>query len=79
VLGFDSRWCDYRGPLSRDRIIYPFPFWLLASSPLDYLSGALAFENFEAAWRRIRMLVGSAPRHRTTATTISTRADRTTR
>jgi hypothetical protein len=64
VLGFDAAWCGFRGPLGRDRVGHPFPFWLISRSTPEYLRNLLAFEHFEAATKRLNVLLGQAPRHR---------------
>jgi hypothetical protein len=59
IFGMDGSWCtadpSLRGP-------YPFPFWLYARSPLEYLAGLFRFDVLERLPRRIGYLLGQRER-----------------
>jgi hypothetical protein len=55
IIGIDGNWCRSDGRLAA---INPFPFWLYADSRLDYLTNLVNLKAFEAASRRIKLLLG---------------------
>ena len=57
VIGIDASWCrgDGRLPLA-----HPFPFWLYAESAGAYALGMLRLQSFEAAGRKVTLLLGRA-------------------
>ena len=57
VLGLDATWCrgDGRLPLAN-----PFPFWLYGDSTLDYALSMMRMQSFDAAGRKIKLLLGRA-------------------
>ena len=55
VFGLDQSWCTMASPITPN---YPFPFWLYSSDRLDYVLNMLRYKTFEAAARRLKLLVG---------------------
>jgi hypothetical protein len=61
VIGTDNTWCADAVGLP---LLYPFPFWLYAESPREYLSGLVGWEILDAISRRVAYALGRAERAR---------------
>jgi hypothetical protein len=55
VFGLDASWCRADGRLE---LLNPFPFWLYSDSMLDYVTSLVHLKTFDAAARKIKLLVG---------------------
>jgi hypothetical protein len=55
VFGLDQTWCQSDGSIA---IIHPFPFWLYSASTLDYIVNLMRLKTFEAAERKLKVVLG---------------------
>lgn len=58
VIDLDESWCRADGRLE---ITNPFPFWLYSESTLVYIGNLLRLKSFEAAARKLKVMVGYDP------------------
>jgi hypothetical protein len=61
VVGIDGYWCGGDPAMPNWQ---PFPFWLYAASPFEYLGGLVRFGVMEELARRVRYLAGRIERAR---------------
>jgi len=58
VFGIDDSWCRHDGKLAPH---YAFPFWLYSSDPIVYAANMIRLKSFEAAERKIKLMLQLAP------------------
>ena len=58
VLGIDDSWCRVDSKLTPH---YAFPFWLYSSDPIVYAANMIRLKSFEAAERKIKLMLQLAP------------------
>ena len=57
ALGLDTSWCATDAKLEP---AYPFPFWLYSPNALDYAVHLMRYQSFEAAARKVKLMLGLA-------------------
>ncbi|HTS94921.1 MAG TPA: hypothetical protein VMG55_23115 [Stellaceae bacterium] len=58
VMGIDGSWCGSESDVAP---LFPFPFWLYGESRLDYAARMLRLQGLEHAFRKVKLLLGTAP------------------